>query len=55
MLVDALREFLPSFGPSPRPVSMSDEPDALTLTISVGPTPGAGGPEIAGFVIPRKA
>lgn len=41
MLLDALREFLLSFGPAPTVVPMSNEPDALTLTISVGRTPAA--------------
>ncbi len=41
MLLDALREFLLSFGPAPTSVPMSSEPDALTLTISVGRTPAA--------------
>jgi predicted RNase H-like HicB family nuclease len=42
MLLDALREFLLSFGPAvPEAVPPSGELDALTLTISVGRTPAA--------------
>jgi len=41
MLLDALREFLLSFGPAPTAVPMSSEPDALTLTVSVRRTPAA--------------
>jgi len=41
MLLDALREFLLSFGPGPMAPSMNLEPDAATLTISVGWNPAA--------------
>lgn len=41
MLLDALREFLLSFGPAPTAVPMNSEPDALTLTVSVRRTPAA--------------
>ena len=41
MLLDALREFLLSFGPAPTTALMSRESDALTLSISVGWTPAA--------------
>ena len=41
MLLDALREFLLSFGPATAVVPMSHGPDASTLTISVGRIPDA--------------
>lgn len=43
MLLDALREFLLSFGPGPAEAGApkSSEGDALTLTVSVGRTPAA--------------
>jgi hypothetical protein len=41
MLLDALREFLLSFGPGPMAAPMNGQPDALTLTISVGQAPAA--------------
>jgi hypothetical protein len=41
MLLDALREFLLSFGPGPMSAPTNVEPDALTLTISVGRNPAA--------------
>lgn len=41
MLLDALREFLLSFGPVPAAVPMGSEPDALMLTIVVGRPPAA--------------
>ena len=41
LLLDALREFLLSFGPVPESAPVSGAPDSLTLTISVGRTPAA--------------
>jgi hypothetical protein len=41
MLVDALREFLLSFGPGPKSAPMSVELEAMTITISIGRTPAA--------------
>jgi predicted RNase H-like HicB family nuclease len=41
LLLDALREFLLSFGPGPMSVPMNADPDALTLTISVQRNPAA--------------
>lgn len=38
MLLDALREFLLSFGDGHTDGTLSPDPDALTLTISVGRT-----------------
>lgn len=41
LLLDALREFLLSFGPEPMSAPINTEPDALTLTISVQRNPAA--------------
>lgn len=41
MLLDALREFLLSFGPGDSVAPTSTDADALTLTISVGGAPAA--------------
>lgn len=41
LLLDALREFLLSFGPMPEAAPVASREDSFTLTISVGRTPAA--------------